>query len=499
MFDREIYQEWELHQDATQLEIKYKFFVRTVDIISIKALIKNVNGVQEQITIPQLIKEWQNKQLTKIVQQFFKILPQYDFEKIEGFQSLSIFPKALFILGDILNQLKQTNYKANELEVYYEPRMFQVVQSKLPLKLLEQWIEQMSNRISAIVIQEPFKKLSFEIKVNQENIDNVVWILENLCLSFKDITNWYNKQFAIRDLPPQEKNIIINIMNHLIVYVLTDFYVKLYFIYARNKNFNEVYNLVLTNIKSLLSQGKFAICALREISKFLNHLVSNELIKQNDSIVQNFLDILKIACSKTNAIYFQEIIFAKSISNDTNEELYSSPKKVDEDSNRTVQEHKPDELEVLDDDSDDERINFVETTDLDSANPDEEIIVIDNSDKEPVNPIEHEIEQLSHRTTVSNPTKKIKTMPIHIPNKTYNINRIELANRPSANNTYRNISVDKTRNFNSTKTLSTNKVSDNDEIQQIINKKTSSLIHSKPTINLTKNIKDDNNFNDRKD
>ncbi len=307
MFHKDIYQEWELHQDATQLEIKYKFFVKFVDILNVKSLIKNEsNNFQQQITDSSVIKNWQTYQLEKVADEFIKI-SSYKFPETKWFGDTDIFVRSIFMLSDILLTLKTTNYKANELEIYYEPVMFKLAQKILKPEILNEWVSILSERVfnAKTAIAEP---INFEITINEKNINNIMWIVENLCLSFKDITNWYTRLFTVKDVQQAEKAIYVNIMNHMIVYSLSDFYIKLNSFGDSKKTFSDLYEWVLANIADMIKSGKFAIQSFKTIAIFLSKVLLDGYISKNDDIILNFLSIVKISSSKSNYDKISEIV-----------------------------------------------------------------------------------------------------------------------------------------------------------------------------------------------
>lgn len=309
MLKENIYKEWELHPDATQLEIKYKFFIKFIDILSIKSLVKNDynHGYSGQINNPTIIRKWQEKELKRISDQF-DFISNYSFPDNPWFSHSSIFYSSLFKIGDILNTLKVTNYKSNQLEIYYEPRMFQIAQKLLPINVLEEWVSMLTDRLFTVKnVKEIDKKLSLKIKIDEFSINNVVWFLENLCLTLKEIYTWYINQFVIKDVPPEEKQVIVNIMNHMIVYALTDFYVKLQCLYFKT-SFHEIYEWVLSEISKSLEEGKFALEAYKNITLFISRLITDGYIDHNDTIVKNFLSIIKISCSPKNQDMFIQAI-----------------------------------------------------------------------------------------------------------------------------------------------------------------------------------------------
>ncbi len=308
MFNKEIYQEWELHQDATQLEIKYKFFVKFVDILNVKSLIKNESAnFQQQITDSSVIRNWQSYQLEKVANEFIAI-SSYKFPNSKWFNEADIFTRSIFMLADILLTLKTTNYKANELEIYYEPVMFKLAQKILKPDTLNEWVSLLSERVfnAKTSIEEP---ISLDIIINEKNINNVMWFLDNLCLSFKDISNWYKRLFTIKDVQQEEKAIYINIMNHMIVYSLCDFYVKLNSFGEVKRTFSDLYEWVLSNVANMIKSGKFAIQSFKTIAIFLSKVILDGYIAKNDETVLNFLSIVQISSSKSNYDKISEIIF----------------------------------------------------------------------------------------------------------------------------------------------------------------------------------------------
>lgn len=478
MYNKEIYQEWEMHQDATQLEIKYKFLVKVIDILSIKSLIENHNNRVKEITDNKIIKKWQNYALEKTIENFYVIIN----DAVEFQESVSddytIFEKAIFLIGIIINELKKTNYKANEIEIYYEPRMFMVAEKNLKMEMLERWIISISSRVYDANInfasQDP---MDLSIRMNEQNISNIMWFVENLCLSFKDISTWYNNLFSISDINSINKSVAMNIMNHMIVYSLCDFYVKLKFYNAKHQSFSDVYNNVLANVKKMLKEGKFAINAYKSISNFIAKILADHYIKSDDPIVENFLKIINISCSYNNKKYFEEEIF--KLIEEENNKSYNNEASIS--SNDDIYIAKANKISEIDshNDEQEEWINHHQKHDTKNG-WDEQIEVVNNTNKNEGIKLNENDDLVNLNPNGANQNYsnvKIPTRSLNYPNT----RQLDEESRINLENKSRLITKNLNKHVDMLDMQSLSINQPHDEIQRIIDRKTSFLSKNKPT------------------
>ncbi len=317
MYNKQIYDLWELHQDATQLEINYKYFVKIIEILNVKSLLQcSSNGDEIEINDKNIIHQWQEKKLLESSEQFSK-LSELDFPNNVWFSnSKDIFISSLFKAGFILNMLKVTNYKAQQSEAYYEPTLFKIASEILSIEHFEEWITSLTNTIlyaEEIIDKKIISK--WDICLNKRG-NNTFWYLENLFLSFNDIYTWYQKNMSVLEDNPNiefKKDIIVNSINHWIIYSLVDFYVKYIFdqnFYEDKKiSFQKVHDVVLGQINKMIKDKTFAMISFKSIAKFLNVLLTGSKIKSDDRTIDSFIKIISITSSEKNKQNLLSILF----------------------------------------------------------------------------------------------------------------------------------------------------------------------------------------------
>ena len=314
MYNKQIYDSWELHQDATQLEVNYKYFVKIIETLNVSSLLQYTSSGQEiKINDEIIIRQWQEKKLTELEKEFSEI-SQLDFPNNVWYNNRDIFMSSFFRAGFILNMIKVTNYKAQQSEVYYEPYLFRIASKNLSILNFEEWITSLTN---TILIAEEVNNENVEInwEINTDNkVKNSFWFLENLCLSFDDIYKWYKEQeqkIEEDESITYQKDSLQNSLNHWIIFCLVDFYLK--YVYDQNQqnkvSFQKVYDVVLGEINRMIKEMTFAITAFKSIAIFLNKLLKSYAIRENDKTIESFLHMVEITCSKKNQEKINELIF----------------------------------------------------------------------------------------------------------------------------------------------------------------------------------------------
>ncbi len=322
MFDKLIYNNWELHKDATQLEISYRFFIQLIEVLDVKLLLQYDDaGNENKIDDEDLIHKWQEKRINELFNDFKKI-SSISFSNNKWYNNDNIFIRTLFWLSQILRSFKRINYKAQQLDTYYEPLLFKLAIKFLSIENFEHWmIDMTSGILNSKKISD--SDISFNINwkiVLNDNVKNTVWFLENLSLAFNDISSWYKQVNTNND-------IVNNILNHWIIYVLTDFYLK--YIYDQNDKkqiaFQNLYDVVLFLISKMVKEQTFAVVGFKSIAFFINQLLRFNLIDNNDRIIQNFSNILEIAASSKNKMFLEQIMFEGKEANEF-KQLIKKPK-----------------------------------------------------------------------------------------------------------------------------------------------------------------------------
>lgn len=310
MYIKIIYDNWQLHPDATQLEINYRFLTLFVDIADTKRL-TTTSASTEVLQDAQLINDWKQWKFEQVYKDFRQISTT-EWPDSTLFNHENYLIRCLFILAFILNALKTTNYKASELEVYYEPRLFAVACEHLSLEILEEWVSVLYLRLSNLNDSQPAVPFNcvcdWKINYVPKHFKNTVWFLDNLGLTFKTIFTWFETQIPhLKN--DQTKTGVINIMNHFIVYALTDFYLK-YYIEMNNASFQKnYYNHILLKIRDAINDHSFAFLSYQAIASFLGLLLSNELLTEHDDLIANFIKLSNISSSLKNREKFHELMF----------------------------------------------------------------------------------------------------------------------------------------------------------------------------------------------
>lgn len=308
MYIKAIYDEWDLHPDATQLEIKYRFITNFIDILDTKTLGK-IDYNQQPILITELamVEKWKSYKVQKILKQFKDISCNNDIH--HGILSLiQSCHEAFFLAGQILNELKVTNYKASSLEVYYEPKLLLLAKKYLEIENYEKWVCSLSDRIFTIdeTILKSYigRRFDWIIETDHNHLKNTFWFLENCMLFFRDITSWYYELMQTSQLSRERA---INIVNHLLIYGLTDFYAK-YYTEVKQDSFQHVYRNLLIEIAVDVNAQVFALTVFTEIAMFLHTLIKERKILATDAIINNYLGMIKICCSQRNYDKFANLI-----------------------------------------------------------------------------------------------------------------------------------------------------------------------------------------------
>ncbi|MGL4951046.1 MAG: hypothetical protein ACRC4M_04425 [Mycoplasma sp.] len=310
MYIKEIYDNWDLHIDATELEIKFRFFKKLVDILNTRSLLLDINNPNKKIEDIKVISNWQSLNIQKAIEQFF-LISDYRFPNTNRCHDKDLIVRSLFICQDLFIHLKVINYKASDIDAIYEPLLFYLAQEKLSIAILEEWASILSKRIKTaenfITIPYSFETdwvITFE---DQYQLRNVMWLCENMLISLRETADWFN-QMAKKPGSTNNMHTCINIMNHLIVFVLSEFYIKYY--YELHKiNQKENYYFVLSRINEAIQQKTFASSCYNSIAVLLNALILTKKITENDSMVQNFMSIIETSCSAENKVHFKKTLF----------------------------------------------------------------------------------------------------------------------------------------------------------------------------------------------
>lgn len=349
MYIKNIYDEWKLHHDATQLEINYNFLVKFIDILDVDVLLKTANELVINVQDKDVIREWKIFQINKLLEQF-KEISNYDFKDIKWLNHSKIFIKSIFIAGYILNSLKNTNYKASELNSLYEPKLFTYAEKYLDLEILEEWISMLSKRIfeQNNANFNSIRTFDWSLSTDSKSLRNVTWYIENLLINFNDIAKWFKKVNADGKVLKNQKSCLINIMNHMIVYCLTDFYAK-YYTEITNDKYLKIYQDILNEIAIDVNNHTFAIISFKQISSFLNFLLNKKSIENNDVMIVHYLDFISICCSEKNISILKEILFQVNVDVEIDDVTYDNKIDVDNEIDEGLpnQETNPIELDCF--------------------------------------------------------------------------------------------------------------------------------------------------------
>lgn len=304
MYNKEIYDEWKLHSDATQNEISFKFISKTINFLTIKKLI---NEEKEHIIDPILLSRWKKAKIFSIIEQY-NIISK---DQVVIIDELEFLREIIFIIGKIILIFRRNNYKINDLEQKIEPKIFNLISKNLTLDEMIQYYtiicEDILKTNNPELLDDKIQ-LSFKIE-DSINIRNTVWNLENLCLTFFDIVKWYSEQQINPDNVAKYKTSL----NMVLIYHLTNFYIK--YINDLNQNiisYTRLYQSILSFIKKWILDKKFVLVSFKSIALFLNLLIEKYSFEKSDKIISNFLDVLKIYCSEDNYIKLKAIILETS-------------------------------------------------------------------------------------------------------------------------------------------------------------------------------------------
>lgn len=345
MYIKNIYDEWKLHNDATQLEINYNFLVKFIDILDVEVLCTTKNEENIYVDSKETVRKWKMFQMTKLLSQFTEI-SNCVFDEVKWFNDSRIFVKSIFIVGFILNSLKNTNYKASELNSLYEPKLFLYAEEYLDLEVLEEWISMLSKRIFSHTKIDATNVRVFDwtLTTDRKYFINTTWYLENLLMNFNDITTWFNKLNENKKLFANKKPCIINIVNHMIVYSLTDFYAK-YYTEVTGDKYLKIYQQILNQIAIDINNYTFAINSFKQISSFLNLLLNKKIIMSNDVMIRYFTNFIGICCSEKNVVILKEILL--KIDNNLQDEIFNDSKTDShEDIKEEIPNHKTNPIEL---------------------------------------------------------------------------------------------------------------------------------------------------------
>lgn len=304
MYNKEIYDEWKLHSDATQNEISFKFISKTINFLTIKKLI---NEEKEHIIDPILLSRWKKAKIFSIIEQY-NIISK---DQVVIIDELEFLREIIFIIGKIILIFRRNNYKINDLEQKIEPKIFNLISKNLTLDEMIQYYtiicEDILKTNNPELLDDKIQ-LSFKIE-DSINIRNTVWNLENLCLTFFDIVKWYSEQQINPDNVAKYKTSL----NMVLIYHLTNFYIK--YINDLNQNiisYTRLYQSILSFINKWILDKKFVLVSFKSIALFLNLLIEKYSFEKSDKIISNFLDVLKIYCSEDNYTKLKAIILETS-------------------------------------------------------------------------------------------------------------------------------------------------------------------------------------------
>lgn len=300
MYDKEIYDQWKLHEDATQHEISFKFIEKVVKILSTTKLMNTDNKEVDDI---KTLQRWKKISLTEVI---------FHFNKISN-QPLQIIDDSLFIeetcifIAKLINSLRRSNIKLNDIEYTLEPKLFKSTIIHLENKYFNQYF----NILLSDILEDDEINIDQNVKLSLKiedtiNIRNTVWNLENLCITFKEISKWFKDD---KKLNSNEKKYSLNL---LLLYSMRNFYLR--YINDLNGgivNYNRIYITTTSFIKSTIREAKpFILICFKSIAIFLNLLIKKYNFNKNDSIIENYLSIINIYCNETNVEKLKNIIFS---------------------------------------------------------------------------------------------------------------------------------------------------------------------------------------------
>ncbi|MGL4948188.1 MAG: hypothetical protein ACRC42_02260 [Mycoplasma sp.] len=362
MYIKEIYDNWKLHKDATNLEIRFKFFISLIKILNVKELLYNELENENIISDLSIVTKWKTLNIEKLINEF-KMINEFDFvEDVEN-ESSNIQIKTMYIIKQLFFELKKANYKSSEVDVKYEPIIFKLAKEIFNSKQLERWCSTFFTKNSNGNYNNLSKSLiEYDWRIyfrNNYELRTMVWYFENMLLNLKETSDWFTNLSKSNQI---DRLININIMNHLIVYALTDFYIKYYREYYKASK-DDIYEIILYSIDKSIEERTFASSCYQAISELLNYLILSKRITENDSMIQNFIRVIESSCSQNNQNKFKNIIF--DLKNSKSFELEREDNTIKIDKTKDINqeecsEKKPDkyECEITIDNHKTNKLNF---------------------------------------------------------------------------------------------------------------------------------------------
>lgn len=303
MYNREVYDEWKLHVDATQYEISYKFIDKSIKILSTKKLL---NDDKNEIKDNDTLNRWKKVNLINLVDQY-NIIANRQFilkNKDDFINELVLF------IADLILLLRKNNIKINDIENVLEPKLFKNVLLEIENDVLNNFYNILLHDIFMENELNIDSSVKLSLKIDDAiNVRNTVWNLENLCITFRDLVRWFNTQ---EKLSIDQKKYSLNIM---LIYYMSNFYIK----YVNDLNggivnYNRIYSTTISYINNSIKDGKpFVLVCFKSIAIFLNLLLKKYNFNKNDSIIENYLSIINIYCNDTNVEKLKNIIFSDSM------------------------------------------------------------------------------------------------------------------------------------------------------------------------------------------
>ncbi len=298
MYNKQIYDEWNIHIDATFHEIVYKFIEKTIKVLNTNKLRDEKSHlIDDEVTLDR----WKKVQINELVLQFTtisetKLVLNQDHVLVEIF----------YVLADYIVLLRKNNIKINDLEQVHEPSFFKQSIHYLNLEELNQLfnilLQDISNNDFAID-----NDIKFSWKIDDSvNVRNTVWNLENLCLAFNDLHKWFVSE-------PQTMQAKKPVLNLMLIYYMSNFYLR----YINELNggiikYKRIYETTIASINESLNTGRpFVLITFKAIAIFLNELVKKYNFEKDDTIIKNYLLIIHTYCSEENANKLKAIIFSE--------------------------------------------------------------------------------------------------------------------------------------------------------------------------------------------
>ncbi len=301
MYNKEIYDNWKLHVDATQYEIVYKFIDKTVKILSTSKLL---DENQKQITDNDVINRWKKVSIINLIDEL-NIISNYQLSR----ETDDVFYDVLMYIAKSILMLRKNNIKVNDLENVLEPKIFKYMNSNVSNDHINDFFKILLTDIlnnDNIIIDENVK-LSLKIE-DTMNIRSTLWNLENLCITFKDVVKWFKTN---NQLDLEQKKYSLNLM---LIYYMSNFYIR--YINDLNGNiinYNRIYVTTTSFINnSIKEKNPFVLICFKSIAIFLNLLIKKYNFDKNDSIIENYLSIINIYCNDSNVEKLKNIIFSET-------------------------------------------------------------------------------------------------------------------------------------------------------------------------------------------